>query len=72
MVIGWETSPNEWARALAEALRTPSVVQERVTIAYEAYPTMVDGAVQMVAAWWTATHLCLVARFMGVCVVFRR
>jgi uncharacterized circularly permuted ATP-grasp superfamily protein len=47
VVIGWETTPDEWARALAEALRTPSVVQERVTIAYEAYPTMVDGAVQI-------------------------
>ncbi len=47
VVIGWETTPDEWARALAEALRTPSIVQERVTIAYEAYPTMVDGAVQI-------------------------
>ncbi len=47
VVIGWETSPDEWARALAEALRTPSIVQERVTIAYEEYPAMVDGAVQI-------------------------
>ena len=47
VVIGWETAPDEWARALAEALRTPSIVQERVTIAYEAYPAMVDGTVQI-------------------------
>jgi hypothetical protein len=47
VVIGWETTPDEWARALAEALRTPSIVQERVTIAYESYPTMVNGTVQI-------------------------
>lgn len=47
VVIGWETAPDEWARALAEALRMPSIVQQRVTIAYEEYPAMVDGAVQI-------------------------
>lgn len=47
VVIGWETTPDEWAHALAEALRSPSIVQERVTIAYEEYPAMVDGAVQI-------------------------
>ena len=43
IVIGWETSAAEWATALKEALETPFVVQERVTIAYEDYPAMVDG-----------------------------
>jgi hypothetical protein len=43
IVIGWETSASEWATALKEALETPFVVQERVTIAYEDYPAMVDG-----------------------------
>src|SRR5262249_37264148 len=43
IVIGWETSAGEWAAALKEALETPFVVQERVAIAYEDYPAMVDG-----------------------------
>jgi Domain of unknown function (DUF407). len=47
VVIGWETTPDEWDRALGEALRTPSIVQERVTIAYEEYPAMVDSAVHI-------------------------
>jgi hypothetical protein len=47
VVIGWETSPDAWDRALGDALRTPSIVQERVTIAYEDYPAMVDGRVQI-------------------------
>jgi hypothetical protein len=43
IVIGWETSADEWATALRDALQTPFVVQERVEIAYEDYPAMVDG-----------------------------
>jgi Circularly permuted ATP-grasp type 2 len=47
IVIGWEVSPDTWARAIKEALDTPFVVQERVTIAYEDYPAMVDGQLQI-------------------------
>lgn len=47
VVIGWESTPAEWDAALAEGLRTPSILQERVTIAYEDYPAMVDGALQI-------------------------
>ncbi len=46
VVIGWETTPADWDRALAEALQAPSILQERVTIAYEAYPAMIDGTLQ--------------------------
>ncbi|MFL5801019.1 MAG: hypothetical protein ACJ8CR_04680 [Roseiflexaceae bacterium] len=47
IVIGWEVGPDAWARAIKEALDTPFVVQERVTIAYEDYPAMVDGQLQI-------------------------
>ena len=47
IVIGWETDAGEWARALAEALQSPFVLQERVEIAYEDYPSMVDGRLQI-------------------------
>jgi len=47
IVIGWEVGPDAWARAIKEALDTPFVVQERVTIAYEDYPAMVDGRLQI-------------------------
>ncbi len=47
IVIGWETSAAEWAAALKEALDTPFVVQERVTIAYEDYPALVEGQLQI-------------------------
>jgi uncharacterized circularly permuted ATP-grasp superfamily protein len=47
IIIGWETSAAEWARGLQEALQSPFVVQERVEIAYEDYPSMVDGQLQI-------------------------
>jgi uncharacterized circularly permuted ATP-grasp superfamily protein len=47
IVIGWETSPDEWERALHEALQTPFVVQERVEIAYENYPSLVDDQLRI-------------------------
>ena len=43
IAIGWETSADDWRRAVAAAVDTPYVVQERVNIAYEDYPALVDG-----------------------------
>ncbi|HEX6290837.1 MAG TPA: hypothetical protein VFZ66_16755 [Herpetosiphonaceae bacterium] len=43
ITIGWEVGPDEWRRALDAALDDPFVVQERVHIAYEDYPSVQDG-----------------------------
>ncbi|MCU0492820.1 MAG: hypothetical protein MUD01_14610 [Chloroflexaceae bacterium] len=45
ITIGWESSADEWDAALKAALESPFVVQEKVTIAYEPYPALVDGQV---------------------------
>jgi len=47
IIIGWETSADEWDRGVQEALQSPFVVQERVEIAYEDYPSMIDGQLQI-------------------------
>ncbi len=47
ITIGWETSPDEWDRAIEAALESPFVVQERVHIAYEDYPQFVEGRLQL-------------------------
>jgi uncharacterized circularly permuted ATP-grasp superfamily protein len=47
IIIGWETSAADWDRGLAEALQSPFVLQERVEIAYEDYPALVDGQLQI-------------------------
>jgi uncharacterized circularly permuted ATP-grasp superfamily protein len=41
--IGWETEVDEWRRACEAAMNEPFVVQERVHIAYEDYPMVRDG-----------------------------
>lgn len=43
IVLGWQTNSSGWEAALQTALETPYVVQERVPIPNEPYPSMVDG-----------------------------
>ncbi len=45
ITIGWETDAAGWEAALQTALQSPFVLQERVVIAYEPYPALVDGQV---------------------------
>jgi hypothetical protein len=46
-VIGWDTSDYEWERTLRSAVTTPYVVQERVRIAYEDFPAMINGSLNI-------------------------
>jgi hypothetical protein len=43
IVLGWEVNDTEWAGALRTALREPYIVQERVSLPSEPYPSVVDG-----------------------------
>jgi uncharacterized circularly permuted ATP-grasp superfamily protein len=43
VVLGWECDPSAWEQALAEALQGSFVVQERVRVGAEPYPSYVDG-----------------------------
>jgi hypothetical protein len=43
VIIGWESSAEEWYATLMQASTTPYVVQERVDAAYEDFPSMVEG-----------------------------
>jgi hypothetical protein len=43
IVLGWEADDAEWAEALRTALREPYIVQERVSLPSEPYPSFVDG-----------------------------
>jgi len=48
ITLGWTVDDAVWGDAIARALAAPHMVQERVRIPYEPYPSMVDGAVQVV------------------------
>jgi len=44
IVLGWQTPADEWERAVRIALTEPFVVQERVAMPSEPYPSLIDGA----------------------------
>jgi hypothetical protein len=47
IVLGWQTNTSGWEQAVQEALSSPYVVQERVAIPEEPYPSIIDGRLQI-------------------------
>ena len=47
VILGWETSAAEWEQALHTSLAEPFVVQERVAVPTEPYPSMTDGRLEV-------------------------
>jgi hypothetical protein len=48
VVLGWTVSAEEWRQALRIAMARPYIVQARVTIPSEPYPSLVDGTLRLV------------------------
>ncbi|MEO8634543.1 MAG: hypothetical protein ABI587_04605 [Gemmatimonadales bacterium] len=48
VILGWTVDDAGWAAALAHALTTPHIVQARVAVPSEAYPTWSEGAVHFI------------------------
>jgi hypothetical protein len=47
IILGWQTNTSGWEQAVADALQSPFVVQERIPIPQEPYPSMIDGRLQI-------------------------
>lgn len=47
IVLGWTVSRAEWEATLRERLAEPTIVQARVELPSEPYPSFIDGAVQI-------------------------
>jgi hypothetical protein len=47
IVLGWQTNTSGWENAVQAALESPYIVQERVAIPEEPYPSLVDGRLQI-------------------------
>lgn len=45
IVLGWEVSDQAWQASLQTALREPYIVQQRIALPKESYPSVVDGRV---------------------------
>lgn len=48
VVLGWTVDSSTWEAALKTALAEPSVVQERVSIPTEPYPSLIDGELRVI------------------------
>jgi hypothetical protein len=48
VVLGWTVTRDEWSAALRTALTSPYIVQERVAIPSEPYPSVADGTLHVV------------------------
>ena len=47
IVLGWEATDAEWEAGLAAAEEEPYIVQERITLPSEAYPSVVNGELRV-------------------------
>jgi len=45
IVLGWETDSDTWATTIKTALAEPYIVQQRIALPTEPYPSVVDGCV---------------------------
>ncbi len=46
VVLGWESTKEEWANTLKNALSNSYIVQEQVPLGKETYPSIVDGSLR--------------------------
>jgi hypothetical protein len=47
IVLGWEADQAQWDATLRAALADPHIVQQRVTLPSEPYPSLIEGRVQI-------------------------
>jgi hypothetical protein len=47
IVLGWEVDASTWEQAVAKALAEPYVVQERIVLPFEPFPSVVDGRMHL-------------------------
>jgi glutathionylspermidine synthase len=45
IILGWEVDGDAWQKAIATALSEPYIVQQRIALPTEPYPSVVDGRV---------------------------
>ena len=67
IVLGWLASDEEWERAVVTALESPHVVQERVEIPWEPYPSLVNGRVQVSNRMLDTAPFVFYGKYMDGC-----
>jgi hypothetical protein len=67
IVLGWETDAASWAQAIQVALTEPYIVQERVTIPSESYPSLVNGHVELLELMLDTNPLVFYGDYVDGC-----
>jgi uncharacterized circularly permuted ATP-grasp superfamily protein len=67
VVIGWETSQEEWEKTMRHALTTPFVVQERVELVERDFPMMIDGTLDISKRYVDADPYVFCGEYVGSC-----
>jgi hypothetical protein len=67
IVLGWTVSASEWEQAVTAALAEPYVVQQRINLPSEPFPSLIDGKVQVYERMLdTAPYVCH-GEYMDAC-----
>ncbi len=67
VVLGWTVDDSQWQAALQAALQSSYVVQERVTIPREPYPSLVDGRLYILDRQFDTAPFCYYGEYMDGC-----
>jgi hypothetical protein len=67
ILLGWEVTADEWSAGLRAALEEPYIVQERVTLPAEPYPSLVEGRVQLLDRMLDTNPYIWYGRYVSGC-----
>ena len=67
VVLGWEVDATRWDAELAKALGQPYIVQQRIGLPSELFPSLVDGAVVLADRIVDTAPFCFEGAFVEGC-----
>ena len=67
IVLGWEADAGQWEEALRLAMSEPYIVQERIEIPSEEYPSLVDGRLDVAKRIMDTAPFVFQGQFMDGC-----
>ncbi len=67
IVLGWEVDDATWEEAVQTAQASPHIVQERIAIPTEPYPSLIDGRVHFIDRLFDTAPFCFYGEFMSSC-----
>ena len=67
VILGWEVDDSRWATEVARALEKPSIVQRRIGLPSETFPSLADGAVVYADRIVDTAPFCFDGAFVDGC-----